>query len=69
MESKSLHDCSIHDLEDEWGECILYGGAVFECLEGIDGKLFVNNGEYGSRVNYCPYCGYKAKNQMKMKSK
>jgi len=65
---KMLHDCSVHDVDVEWEEyCILYGGAVIDCLERIDGKLYVNNGEYGNRVNYCPFCGYKAKMQMKLK--
>ena len=24
------------------------------------GQLWVSNGEYGSQVNFCPYCGYGA---------
>lgn len=38
-----------------------YGAAIDECIEDLDGRLFVSNGEYGSQVNFCPVCGYKAK--------
>ena len=40
--------------------CFADGEAVCECYEE-NGKLFVVNGEYKSQVNYCPFCGYKAK--------
>lgn len=40
-----------------------YGEALDECYEDEDNKLWVSNGEYASQVNYCPYCGYKAKHQ------
>jgi len=39
----------------------LYGAAIIECAEDLEGRLFVENGEYGSQVNYCPMCGYEAK--------
>ena len=39
-----------------------YGPAVELCEERDDGSLWVSNDEYGSRVNYCPFCGYKALN-------
>jgi len=33
-----------------------------DCHEDLVGRLFFRNGEYSySQVNYCPYCGYKAK--------
>ncbi len=32
--------------------------------EDDDGYLWVSNGEYGSVVNYCPICGFKAKRQL-----
>lgn len=38
-----------------------YGEAVTSCYELEDGSLWVGNGEYGSRVNFCPFCGFKAK--------
>lgn len=31
------------------------------CLETYNGFLYLCNGEYMSRVNYCPSCGYKAR--------
>lgn len=37
-----------------------YGVAVLECWQEEDGTLTVDNGEYASQVNYCPYCGYEA---------
>lgn len=39
----------------------MYGAAIDECFEDDEGYLFVSNGEYGSQVNFCPMCGYKAK--------
>lgn len=39
----------------------LGGPAIDECFEDSDGLLFVSNGEYGSQVNFCPWCGYEAK--------
>lgn len=35
-----------------------YGAAIDYCREDPDGTLWVGNGEYGSQVNFCPYCGY-----------
>lgn len=40
-----------------------FGEAITYCMEYDDG-LWVGNGEYASQVNYCPYCGYKAKIQI-----
>lgn len=40
------------------------GSAIDDCVEDLDGCLFVGNGEYGSQVNYCPMCGYEAKNKI-----
>jgi hypothetical protein len=37
-----------------------HGPAITDCWEDDDGSLWVENGEYASQVNYCPYCGYKA---------
>ncbi len=38
-----------------------YGPAITECCELDDGELWVSNDEYATRVNFCPFCGYKAK--------
>lgn len=43
----------------------LYGAAIDECIQDLDGLLFVSNGEYGSQVNFCPMCGYEAKVKIK----
>lgn len=39
----------------------LYGSAIDRCVERDDGTLWVDNEEYASQVNFCPYCGYKAR--------
>jgi hypothetical protein len=41
-----------------------YGPAVDVCYERPDGTFRLSNGEYSSRVNYCPYCGTKAPTQI-----
>jgi len=70
MENEKLHYCSEHDLDVKWNDYkVLYGAAVIDCKEHDDGHLYVDNSEYGNRVNYCPFCGFKAKKQMKMKPK
>ena len=38
-----------------------YGKAITYCYEDVDGKLWVTNEEYASQVNFCPYCGFKAR--------
>lgn len=44
-------------------ECLLpqtgCGQAITICFQR-HGELFVDNGEYESQVNYCPFCGVKA---------
>jgi hypothetical protein len=37
-----------------------YGAAVTTCIEDEEGKFWVANGEYGTQVFYCPFCGAKA---------
>ena len=56
-DTKDLHKCEGDTQHDG------YGPAVEMCHEDEDGILWVGNGEYGSRVNYCPYCGYESRNQ------
>jgi hypothetical protein len=41
-----------------------YGPAINYCAEEPYGSLWVGNDEYSSQVNFCPYCGYKAKIQI-----
>ena len=38
----------------------LYGPAVDRVLVDYKGRMFVSNGEYSTRVNYCPFTGEKA---------
>ncbi len=40
-------------------DCPYYGPAITTSFEE-DGQIYVTNGEYISRVNYCPYTGKKA---------
>ena len=42
-----------------------YGKAISYCYEDADGKLWITNEEYASQVNFCPYCGFKAKVEVK----
>lgn len=37
-----------------------YGGAIDSCYGYDDGQFWAANGEYGSLVNFCPFCGEKA---------
>lgn len=39
----------------------MFGVAVNHCNEDDDGALWVSNDEYANQVNYCPFCGFKAK--------
>lgn len=38
----------------------VYGAAISYAYEDAEGRFCVSNGEYGSQVNYCPFCGTKA---------
>lgn len=40
-----------------------YGQAIETCYGNEHGEYWVDNGEYGSQVCYCPYCGAKAPSQ------
>lgn len=42
----------------------VFGPAIWSCEEQDDGSFEAVNGEYGSLVNYCPYCGAKAPKQV-----
>lgn len=37
-----------------------YGNAIDLCEEHEDGTFWAGNSEYGSQVNFCPFCGQKA---------
>jgi hypothetical protein len=37
-----------------------HGEAIESCIEDEEGRFWVDNTEYASQVNYCPYCGAKA---------
>jgi len=50
-----LHFCKLKTPFDAYGDAISY------CYEKLDGTLWISNIEYASQINYCPYCGYKAK--------
>jgi hypothetical protein len=41
-----------------------YGPAVTSCVETEDGTLLAGNDEYESKVNFCPFCGFKARQQI-----
>lgn len=50
--------------EDPENEIWYNGWAISSCQESENDTLWVGNGEYCNRVNFCPMCGYKAKKQM-----
>jgi len=41
------------------------GGAIAWVYETEDGRLWVDNDEYVSQVNFCPFTGYEAKVKVK----
>ena len=57
-----MHKCEREKRQNDLLNVEGYGPAVEGCEERDDGSLWAGNGEYGSRVNFCPFCGYKAKN-------
>lgn len=42
-----------------------HGPAIEICEESPEGELWVSNSEYATQVNFCPFCGYEAKKQIK----
>lgn len=52
----SVYNYSDFDISDE-----CYGAAITTSFKE-DGEIWVTNGEYISRVNYCPFTGEKADN-------
>lgn len=59
--SEGKHRCKAPNESKDY----IYGCAIWVCYEDELDELVVENGEYGSQVNYCPYCGYEAKNKIK----
>ncbi len=45
---------------DWWSDSAACGSAVDYCVEDGTGRFWAGNGEYESRVNWCPYCGARA---------
>jgi hypothetical protein len=56
-ESAAFHHCEA-PRDTVWG---MYGSAISECTEHADGSLWVDNGEYGNTVRFCPFCGFEGK--------
>ena len=55
MTNKTLHHCKGHDFPSGF-----YGSAIHECIEDENGEFWVDNGEYATQVNFCPFCGEEA---------
>lgn len=55
------HSCDSLEAANEHAH---YGPAVDYVYEKENGELWVTNGEYSTRVNYCPFCGYEAENKI-----
>lgn len=64
--SEILHDChqtriGVKGNVDDTA-CYQCGPAIHYCKEDEEyGFLWAGNGEYETMVNFCPFCGYKAK--------
>ena len=56
QKERVLHSCGARTRHDGYGE------AITDCIEtaGRPGEFWAGNGEYGSQVAFCPYCGAKA---------
>ena len=61
------HHCEEKDWERADTGPGFWGLAITSVSEFEDGSMWADNEEYGSRVNYCPFCGQPAKLQMKRK--
>lgn len=49
-----VHKCSRRLPHSAWGP------AIEQCESDEQGRFWVDNFEYASQVNYCPFCGAKA---------
>lgn len=45
-------------------QCKDNGPAVVACTEDNEGRLWCGNSEYTTQANFCPFCGYKAPQQV-----
>ncbi len=54
------HTCPVTYMSKHDG----HGHAVEYMFEADDGTLWAENDEYGTQVNFCPFCGYKARTQL-----
>jgi hypothetical protein len=50
-----IHHCV--ELREDRALYEAYGPAVTDCYGREDGTLWAGNGEYTSRVRFCPFCG------------
>jgi len=63
----------MHNCEPGWDKQVearifesgMYGAAIETCIEDDGGRLWCSNSEYATRVDFCPFCGYKAPNQVR----
>jgi len=44
-----------------------FGAAIEDCTEDEAGRFVVDNGEYRSFVNFCPFCGERAPSAIPIK--
>lgn len=67
QKAKELHFCAIKmEMYMENDEDMLAGTAMDYCFEREeDLTLWIQNSEYGNQINFCPLCGYEAKNKIK----
>ncbi len=63
--SETRHDChqTLMGVKGNVADTAWYqaGHAIDGCKEDEYGFLWAGNGEYETMVNFCPFCGYKAK--------
>jgi hypothetical protein len=68
MKDDKLHNCEYSRklvmIDGPSGQ--FYGPAIIRCRE-TDGAFFVDNEEYCSQVNFCPYCGAEATTKVEYK--
>jgi hypothetical protein len=66
MKTENRHKCEASEPE-HFEVCIF---SLERCTEDEEGKLFIDiyddpdNEEHSLRVNYCPFCGYRAPSQI-----
>jgi len=70
MKTDELHTCEFtfegdeQEIEGDEQEILFHGPAARTCYTLENGKMYIDNDEYISRVNYCPICGLKADKQI-----